>query len=864
MQTFDVEFSEDGKIVDFLSAQLLESKPEEIVRQRFLRILHFEYGYAKNVMRKEVPIHYGSKELIDASGNPVRADIVIYDSATACAARDQGRIALVVECKAPTESDGYSQLVSYVFNTSASGGVWFNGSGRIDEIRYYRRLFDPENGLVPWVGIPRPNEAWDALGRRKKSDLRRPKDIKGLLRRCHNKLHGRGVEGEEEDLTMDMVRIILSKAMDEESEKELPDFYCTPEEYNTDAGREIVAARIHILFEQVKASNPQVFSDYERITVGNRAICDVVIELQSFQLLSDLTKSDDWDIMGYAYEEYTSTYLKRKKGQFFTNRLVIDFMVSALSPDQTDIVLDPAGGSGGFITGALRYVRKQVLASQSSEIGRRNRLDRFRRQLYMIDISHRLVKVAKTAMILNGDGHTGITQGDSLGDYRNFNQTIRDNVGLQTPTIILTNPPFAGVGEGRITDRDTLERFVTSKKWIYSNNEYMPTDQIIGDGIPPELLFFERCIDWLAPGGKLGIVMPKSFLDTATYLTGRYLLFRKCRLLGVINCHKNTFQPHTGVRTCLILLQKHTDGEITSDDYPIFMAISKKIGQDSEGAPTYKRDKDGEFTDQIDHDLEEVLEAYRHLQSGQLKASEYCFSIRRSQINGELRINPQAFLPSLNKTLQAITRIDERETWSVTTLGQIVTGIEIFKGPRFKSENILVEEPGEKANTEPYFTPSAILQEKSDSVKWVDLTLASEKQLRTIKAIRVYRGDIVITRSGTIGRVVYITEQHDNAIASDDLIRVRIADENIRYYVYYYLQTKYAYDQMLMNEYGAVQQHLEPEHVRDMLVPVPDDWNQVSDIVDMSRKTIELKEQLYKTSRDASNRILTLIDGLSQ
>ena len=74
-----------------------------------------------------MPIQHGSKELRDKDGNPVRADIVVYASKAACLNRDQGKINFVVECKRNKVEDGYAQLVSYIFNTSANGGVWTNG-----------------------------------------------------------------------------------------------------------------------------------------------------------------------------------------------------------------------------------------------------------------------------------------------------------------------------------------------------------------------------------------------------------------------------------------------------------------------------------------------------------------------------------------------------------------------------------------------------------------------------------------------------------------------------------------------------------------------------------------------------------------
>jgi type I restriction enzyme M protein len=857
VELFDVDINEDGKIVDFLSGILLEPKPEEFVRQKFLKVLHFEYQYPKNVLAREIAIHYGSKELKDTEGNPVRADIIIYSSARACSEKNQGQISLVIECKAPNETKGYAQLVSYIFNTSANGGVWYNG----DSIKYFRRLSHPTNELIEWTGIPRIGESWDSLGRRKKSELRRPKDIKGLLRRCHNKLHGRGVDGDEDDLTLDMVRIILAKAMDEERSGEFPDFYCTPEEYNSTEGQARVADRIHNLFEEVVKNNSDVFSSYEKITVGNRAICDVVIELQPYRMLSNLHESEDWDIMGHAYEQYTATYLKKKRGQFFTNRLVIDLMVKILDPGYQDIVIDPAGGSGGFLTGVMRYVRRKILTSNATDISKQRQLDRHRTNLFMVEISKRLVKIAKTAMILNGDGHTGMTQGDSLGDFVDFNENVRAKADQGKPTIILTNPPFAGIGDGRITDPKVLNSFTSGIKWRTRGGEYQSTGERNGEGVPPEMLFFERCLQWVAPGGKVGIVMPKSFLDTQTYYPVRQLLLAQFRLLAVVNCHKDTFQPHTGVRTCLVFVQRLQEGEDLPKNYPIFMAISKKIGQDSEGYPIFKRDKENNLTDEIDHDLNEIYDDYLAFKKDELRPSEYRFSIEKNDIDDLLRINPQVYLPNLNETIKKIEAIDGKTGWKVTTLGQSAHGIKIFKGARLKSENIITDTM--KEGVEKYYTPSAILQEKGESAKLFDLSLASTNQIRTINSLRVHRGDIVISRSGTIGRVTIVTKRLDGAIGSDDLIRVIVQDEEKRYYIYAYLQSKEAYHQMIRNEYGAVQQHLEPQHIRDILIPIPDDWNAVNELVEKTKLSVELKEQLEEASFGVDNSVADLIKELT-
>jgi type I restriction enzyme M protein len=840
-QDFEVELDDAGKIIDFLSGNPLEATPEEFVRQRYMRTLHFEYGYPKNQMAREVPVYYGSKLLTDAEGRPVRADVAIYKSKVACDKRDQGQIYFVVECKKEKETAGYAQLVSYIYNTSAEAGVWFNG----DTVAYFRRETAPSNALIAWPGVPRYKQTWDAVGRRRKDQLVRPKDVKGLLRLCHNKLHGRGAEGDEEDLTMDMVRLVLAKAQDEEQPDPLPEFYCSPEEYSTKEGQAAVASRIQTLFRKAAENNPDVFAEHERIQVGDRAICDVVVELQQYQLLADLSDSADWDLMGHAYEQYTATHLKRQRGQFFTNRLVVDFMVGLLKPNYEDRVLDPAGGSGGFLTSTLRNVRAEILSGSGTQASKAKRLETFRNRLFLVEISRRLVKVAKTAMILNGDGHAGMTQGDSLGDYNDFEPIIREKCAQGTPTLVLTNPPFAGVGEGRVRDVAVLGSFATGHRWAEDDNGiYRQTEQLLADGAPPELLFFERVLDWTAPGGRFGIVLRKSFLDTHIYRSARELLFSKCCVLAVVNCHKNTFQPHTGVRTCLVFAEKLSVGQTPDEDYEIFMALSRRIGQDSEGVPIYKRDSSGAITDEIDQDLSQILDDYHAVAEGSFVASESRFTAKRSDLDAQLRFNPQAFLPHLNETIRRLEAVDARDGWSVSALGQLHPDISIFKGPRLKSESIIVEGPeAGNSSIEPYFTPSAVLQDKADSVKWLNVGHATKRQLKTIDGIRVHKGDIVVTRSGSIGRVAMITSRMHRAIVSDDLIRIRVGEKWLRWYLYAFLQSQVAQDQIMRNEYGAVQQHPEPQHIREILVPVPDDPAQIAEVVRGAKRQIKHKER---------------------
>lgn len=241
-----VEFNENGEIIDKLSGKVLKDTPEERVRQKFIEILRTDYGYPFNQICREIPIQEGSKIAINKEdGSEIRADIVVYTSKKAAEKRDQGNILFVVECKKPNSKEGYAQLVSYIYNTSAIGGVWTNGESLSVWVK------NKKVGLDELVSLPKYGADW--LGEEKipgKSSLPRPHNIRFLLSSCHNKLYGRGMENQDFDLAMDMVRILLAKIQDETEVGEYPKFWITEQEFKTAEGRSATAQRVQKLFRE--------------------------------------------------------------------------------------------------------------------------------------------------------------------------------------------------------------------------------------------------------------------------------------------------------------------------------------------------------------------------------------------------------------------------------------------------------------------------------------------------------------------------------------------------------------------------------------------------------------------------------------
>ena len=112
----------------------------------------------------------------------------------------------------------------------------------------------------------------------------------------------------------------------------------------------------------------------------------------------------------------------------------------------------------------------------------------------------------------------------------------------------MTNPPFAG----NISERDILKQYRLAEKNGKTINK-----------IGRDILFVEKNLNFLKPGGRMAIVLPQGRLNNSKDLFLRNFLFNKAKILGVIGLHANTFRPHTATKTSVIILQKYTNSEIT-------------------------------------------------------------------------------------------------------------------------------------------------------------------------------------------------------------------------------------------------------------------------------------------------------------
>lgn len=824
----------DGRIVDFIDPDVLRpNTPEEHVRQNYGRKLHYEYGYAKNQIVFEAPIQIGSETRY--------ADIAIYLTAASALRKDQSRIRLIVETKAPDEKAGKNQLKSYILASSADGGVWINET---DAPMYFHRVTG--NRLEDWPNIPHSDEDWDAIGKHKKHQLRAPHDLVETFKRCHNALYKVGIDSD--DLAMDMVRIILAKYRDELNPGDTCEFRCTPSELQSADGRNKVADRVRSLFEQVRDDSPAIFDEHEVITAGDREIATVVKELQDFRFVADDESDEIYDVVGAAYEVYVGSHLKGDRGQYFTQRLMVHLLVKMVDPNDRDVILDPAMGSGGFLISAMRHVTRAIMSSDRTPAAKKKTIHSFRNRIFGIDKSPKLVKVARTNMVLAADGHSGLVRGDSLEPTSKLPRNFQPKTS--PPTVILTNPPFGATSAHRLTaDREPeiLEQFELGHAWKRDANGVLAaTEELSGEGAPPEYLFIERVIKWVQPGGKIGIVVPRGILDNDKALPVRLLILRETRVLAVVNCHDDTFKPYTDAKAALLVLEKKTTQSPREDDYSIFMAISQGIGHNGIGEPIYRTDKKGDevIVDGnrvIDHDADDIFTAWQAARQGKKTNADNYFTVDRAKLSKALTLNPVRYLPRYSAARQQAIAMGEQVGWTSQRLGNIA---KVYAGPRFKRPY------AEKGVTSGdgilrYYTGNAITQTRGENIKYLDLNRAKPIQVKMINKLYLRRGMILITDSGTVGRVVYVTKYHEGAVGTNNLIRVEVTDEALRGYVYQFLLSPMGQHQLKANIYGAIVDHLEVDDVENIIVPVPTDQALLDSIGLPVIRGMEFQESAY-------------------
>ena len=560
----------ENKFYDYATGKEVRSNPEELYRQLFEHILIDDLGYPKSHIDIEVILQRGAKR------NAEEVDIVVYNSDV----HKQENAYIIIEIETPKKKYDL-QAFSYVTATTAPYCVWFAGFEKNSEgpFYHYRDLTKDPTKFMLIPTLPRYGETQETIGKYRKQDLKPAKALKLLFSRMYYKLYGNGPIKREENIAIEVIKMLFCKIMDEIGPEDLCEFRATPVELASADGKKAIKARIEKLYDKL-LKDPDFGTMFkgERLEYDEEWIAYIVSELQGIALMHEETNTD---ALGDAYEILLPSTLKGESGQFFTPREIVRFAMDIINPSYKDneLVLDTACGSGGFLSIAIEKLRKQIEELYKNRNFSKDKLnlmlkDYADKYIYGCDIDPLLYRISKSYMAIVGDGKSNIYNFDSLEPYESLNENFKKRIKPGTVNVITTNPPFGT----KIDDtRDyVLEKYELGHKLIDGE----PTKELV-DGQDPDKLFVERDILYLKDatdseeGGRMVIVLPKQNLSGAQEesVEFRKWLLKKVQITAIVDLPREAFQPHTGTKTSLVFLKKVKN---IPEDYPIFMAVSEE------------------------------------------------------------------------------------------------------------------------------------------------------------------------------------------------------------------------------------------------------------------------------------------------
>lgn len=603
--------TESNQIYSPIRDKWLVLKPEEEVRQRYVCRLVDSYGYGIKQMGEEVKVTNSQR-----GQGAARADIVIWRNEED---KRKGKNALiVVECKAENVTIRQADYFQG-YNYAAWTGAKFFVTTNLKETRIFKVVEDAmpkkleEIADIPSADMVNDDKKIKAMLLQTKAFTR--DEFSRLLFKCHNII--RNNDKLSPEAAFDEISKILfikiryertnsgtqifskeeflkqKKMYDAVKSKESPDYY-------------------QFLFNKTKEdfAKDHLFDENETIKIRENSFEQIVKELQVYNLS---TTSDD--VKGIAFEQFLGRTFRGELGQFFTPRTIVDFMVSVLDPQEGEYICDPCCGSGGFLIRAFEYVREHIenevevrkedvkkslftddyskLPKKEQEKNDQKVIDAFSKMNYELDINNpmgrlrslsfdciygtdanpRMARTAKMNMIMHGDGHGGVHHHDGLLNVNGIWEGRFD--------VILTNPPFGARidKELKITEADRFTDIEKIKAYEkrYGKENYDNALKQVNDHINQpildlfqigkfsgltEVLFIERCLNLLKPGGRMGIVLPEGVLNNTNLQKVRDFVESKAKILLIVSIPQDVFMAAGAtVKPSLLFFKKFTEDE---------------------------------------------------------------------------------------------------------------------------------------------------------------------------------------------------------------------------------------------------------------------------------------------------------------
>ncbi|MEX1185609.1 MAG: N-6 DNA methylase [Gemmatimonadaceae bacterium] len=499
------------------------------------------------------------------------------------------------------------------------------------------------------------------------------------------------------------------------------------------------ARHLRSVFARVRGDFPDLFEPDTEILLDPEAIRFVLAEC-AFSLIDA-----ESDPIGDAFEVFVGSESRGRAGQFFTPRVVTDLLVEAVDPKPGELVIDPACGAGGFLTSVARhYVARGTDAKNLSSL--------VSRDFFGIDKDEYLVKLARLHVSLLSGGHPHIACADSIA-LQDGSRAFGEHFPKEGFDVLLTNPPF---GTRIVAAKpEVLRTFELARKWRYdkASDTWGPTSEMQAQ-VPPQVLFVERCLSLLKPGGRLGMVLPESVLSNKSYRYVTEYLLAKADVQAVMGMPEALFKTSgkggTHTKTCLLVAVKNGGGRQRGNS--VFMAEAKWCGHDSRARTIPK------------NDLPAIAGNLKAARTGNtLKPSSRGFLIGKSEISNNV-LCPRYYDPQVDADLNAL-----KATHDLLLFGDLV------------SSGTFAVATGDELGKLAYGTGDIPFVRTSDISNWEIKADAKHSVDRKIyesfrKKQDVRPLDILMVKDGTylIGTCAVVTEEDREIVYQSHIYKIRV------------------------------------------------------------------------------------------
>ena len=468
-------------------------------------------------------------------------------------------------------------------------------------------------------------------------------------------------------------------------------------------------------------------------------------------------------------------------GQFRTPRHIIDFIVEIIDPQKNETILDPACGTAGFLISSYKHILKtntdkklgdQLSAEDKKKVGE---------NVTGYDISPEMIRLSLVNMYLHGFSTPKIDEYDTLSSEDKWNEYF---------DVILANPPFFSP-KGGIQPH---KRFgVESKK--------------------AEVLFTSYMLEHLKPNGRAGIIVPEGII----FQTGKaYKELRKQlienALIGLISLPAGVFQPYSGVKTSILILDKKLSKERDS----IFFAEVKNDGF-SLGAQRNPVEE---------NDLPVLIEKIK-------------LKINSGHEDGLISKSKESLLKK-DYVLNFSVEEENLSKFDFVTLNDVCEIGDGNHSSNYPKNSEMVE------SGIPFIRSTNIQDFK---IRHNDMKFISESKHILLKKGHLKEGDILLTNRGQIGKTAIVSTKYNNANLNSQVAWLRTdKDKLLNKYLLYISISESFQRKIQLQSQGSTLKQLTIKNIKSLEFPLPplevqqeivDELEEYQKIIDGCKQVVE-------------------------